>query len=476
MADSAPWEDFEAPAPWKDFEAPKQPEQKSEFIKGAINSLPAIGGVAGGILGTPADAISGPMGNVAGAAIGGYLGTAAKNLINHFYDPASAPKSDVEAITSPLIGGAEQGAMQGVGEVAAPIIAKGVSAVAGPASNFLKSFAAKKAISATGATGKQAAEFAPNAGQELLDRGIVKFGRSQEKIAEKAAEALDASGNKIGSALSGLDGKGAFVEGGDVASRLRARASELAEDPSQFGVSDQLNKLADRISNQVEQRGGSWEIPLTKAETTKRGFQQAANYNSVPLDLSLSKEAANVYRQAVEDAATKADPKLAEIFQKEKADYGLLSPITKAAQKRAMTTGQSPHGGLLDTVATVAGEGAAGPAGAVIAPIARRQFASRSASSMAAAANKAGNMLRAAPQATNAAAKAGLNVAAPQIGAGPSALEALAPPMAAQNEQDQDRKPAVKGEKDPQIQSYAKTHKLTYDMAEAILRKRGYGR
>lgn len=52
---------------------------------------------------------------------------------------------------------------------------------------------------------------------------------------------------------------------------------------------------------------------------------------------------------------------------------------------------------------------------------------------------------------------------------------AMRPQMVAQN--DADREPAViKGGKDPQIQSYAKTHKLTYDMADAILRKRGYGR
>lgn len=96
--------------------------------KNMIDSLPMIGGVVGGILGTPADAVVGPVGNMVGAGIGGYVGTAAKNLINKYYDQASAPKSMTDVMTQPLVGGAEQGLMQGVGEATAPFIQKGLQA------------------------------------------------------------------------------------------------------------------------------------------------------------------------------------------------------------------------------------------------------------------------------------------------------------------------------------------------------------
>lgn len=111
-------------------ETPKEPSFMAGSVKSAIDSLPMVGGVAGGILGTPADAVAGPMGNVAGAAIGGYLGTAAKNLINRYYDPASAPTTTTQAITQPVVGGVEQGLMQGAGEAIAPVIGKGVQAAA----------------------------------------------------------------------------------------------------------------------------------------------------------------------------------------------------------------------------------------------------------------------------------------------------------------------------------------------------------
>lgn len=393
-----------------DLPAPPSSSDDGVFFNGAvkstINSLPMIGGVVGGVLGTPADAVSGPMGNVVGAGIGGYFGTAAKNLINSYYDPDSVPKTATDATAQAISGGAQQAAMQGVGEVAAPVIAKGVNAISGPVSDALGSFAAKKAVTATGATGKQALKFAPGAGQELLDQGIVGFGDNQSSISQKATDALEKAGNKISSVLSDLDKRGATVDQSDIVSSLRKRASELSDDPSQYGVSDSLNRLADRIQTTIEAKGGNSEIPLGRAELTKRGFQYSANYNSSPIDLSISKEAAGIYQKSVEDAATKFDPKAAQAFKDAKKTYGLLNPIQDAAEKRASTLNQSPHGGLLDTASVIMGEGIGGVPGAIIAPVARRAIAPRVASSVAATANAAGNALRGSAAATESIAPA----------------------------------------------------------------------
>lgn len=445
MSPKFDWDDYDdapaaaAPAAgaskfnWDDHpDAPDSPGAFDGLAKSAIDSLPAVGGVAGGILGTPLDAVSGPMGSVVGAAMGGYAGTAAKNLINRYYDPASAPQTQADAMTQPIIGGAQQGLMQGAGEVAAPYIG---SAAQGTA-DALKSFAAKKAIAATGATGAQAAKFAPDAGQALLDQGIVRFGNSQAKVAQNATDALDASGKKIGDILTDLDSKGATVDQSDVIDALRKRATDLGKRSSQYGVSDSLNKLADRMQSSIEASGGNSEIPLTEAEQIKREFQASANYNSTPNDLSHAKEVAGIYRQAVEDAATKLDPKAGEAFAAEKKAYSLLSPVQEAAAKRASTVAQSPHGGLMDTVASIAGEGIGGIPGAIAAPIARRAVATRIAPTLAAAADTAGNIAGAVPLMARRAVPIALQAPAAAVPAainsGEGAIMAL--PAAAKND------------------------------------------
>lgn len=414
-----------------------------DAVKSTIDSLPMIGGVAGGILGTPMDAVAGPMGNVVGAGIGGYAGTVAKNFINKYYDPQSAPQNMTDVMTQPLVGGATQGLAQGAGEAVAPYLAKGIQAVGSPIAGALKDFAAKKAVSATGATATQAAKFSPDAGQALLDRGLVGLGDSQSKIAQNVSGQLESAGNKVGSVISDLDKRGATVDQGDIIDALRKRAQELGKDPSQYDVADKLNATANRLQTMIEAGGGNSEVPIGMAEDTKKGFQESANYNSSAQDLSHAKEAANIYRQAVEDAATQFDPKAADTFIDAKKDYKLLAPIEEAANKRAMTLNQSPHGGLMDTATVIAGEGVGGIPGGIIAPIARRAVATRIASTLAASANKAGNIMGAAPAvvegAVPAIAQAGSKLVGSTAAPGLSGLEAL--PAAAQNSGDVNRSP-----------------------------------
>jgi hypothetical protein len=496
---------------------PDPPSTVNPYVKSAVDSLPMIGGVAGGILGTPADALVGPAGNMGGAAIGGYLGTAAKNAINSYIDPQSAPQNMTDVMTQPIVGGVGQGLAQGTGETVAPYIAKGFQAVANPVSDYLKSYAGSQAIKATGATGAQAAKFAPGAGQELLDQGIVSFGNSQATVSEKATAALQKSGQAISDALTKLDAQGATVPTSNIVSGLRLRSAVLAQDPSSYGVASGLSKLADQIEGQASERTASkmasspWldpaqnasdvipdsqvqeqlslpnhdlqpnkfgqntppgslrslqdlrsdmtadapalgaevipgpgnnavplnaqknliaseqprlqfpvkniddSVPISQAESSKRGFQNSANYNSSPMDLSISKEAASVYQKAVEDAAVAADPKTADLFMAQKKAYGLLSPVEEAAAKRASTLNQSPHGGLLDTATMLAGEGIAGVPGAIAAPIARKAIATRIAPALATTANAAGNLIGSSPALIEGAAPAAFQ-AQPQRG------------------------------------------------------------
>jgi len=221
--------------------------------RSAVNSLPMLGGVAGGILGTPMDAIAGPMGNVVGAGIGGYVGTAAKNAINHYIDPENAPQSNTEALTQPITGGITQAGMQAGGELAAPIIERAGSIISKPVSEYLAKLANKKAIAATGATGVQASKFADNAGQELLDRGIIGFGNNQEQIAKKASDALDQSGQGIGNTLKQLDSQGVKVDRNTVIKYIEDKIAALSKNEGEKPLVNQLKgKLAD-IQEQIPQ-------------------------------------------------------------------------------------------------------------------------------------------------------------------------------------------------------------------------------
>lgn len=410
---------FEAPPTKAELKAtswdnsPPTPDELGEYSEptslakqvghATVNALPQIGGVVGGFLGTPADLIAGPMGNIAGAGIGGYLGASAKNAINSYINPDEAPKSMAETLTDPLKEGAIQAAGQGAGELAAPVVSKAIGALLKPSADALATVAEKRAVESTGATGAQVYnKFKPGSGKELLDRGIVKFGNSQASVAKKATAALDNAGKAIGDTIDNLTARGAVVDQADIINSIRNRAQTLSERPSQFNVADHLNKMADRMQAIVEARGGNTDIPLKLAEEEKKAFASQSNYLSAsPSELSVTKELASIYRQAVENSATQFDPSSARIFQGAKQTFSVLAPIAEAAEKRAATLAQSPKGGLMDTVATGVGAALGGTPGAIVGAPIRRMVSTRIAPSIAATANTASNALNAVPKVIN---------------------------------------------------------------------------
>ena len=442
MADSSgDWKsraDAVSSGDWKSrADAVAAPEESTLSKVGhwAVDELPTIGSVVGGIAATPLDLVSGPAGTMAGAGLGGALGSIAKDTINNYISP-DKQTSLGQGAKNALVQGALGGAAEGVGQVAAPYLSKAASFISKPVSDYLSNLAEKQAVKATGATGATVYnKFSDDAGRQLLDKGIVGFGDTQKSIAGKAADALDTSQQGINSSLSALDDQGANVSQDTIVGNLRSRAKALAKDPSQLDTADDLNRLADRLeapqadaqaaadadASTASDNLDSWntknqklqdqmdklqsdqeliesdqnfnarnrevgdpdrlatneewgnnlrkqqsvqskmdalgEAPqppstdmpdiesptqsLVDAEQTKRGFQNKVNYNGSPLDNSVNKEAADVYRQAVEDSATKVNPKMADQFTQAKSDYGTLRPITEAAEKRAAGNAQA---------------------------------------------------------------------------------------------------------------------------------------
>lgn len=322
-----------------------------------------------------------------------YLGTALATAVDFGADPLNALPA--VGVAKKLAFGAK--ALEGASDVAKAVKPGLIDTI----SSKLKTVAEKAAVNATGATGKQAAEFAPSAGRELLDRGIVKLGDNQAKIAARAGEAVTQANSEIDTALSALDEKGVKVDANNVYKVIRDKITQMRTDPSKADVAKLMENELDNLVKSTEAKGSA-EFGMQEAENVKRGYNRKAGNWADPEKSMSGKELYQTWRGAVEDAAKAADPQTAKAFEEGKKSYSLLAPIQEAAERRAATTAQSPAGGLLDAATAGAGFVKGGPVGMVAAPLARRFIAPRLASTIAVSADKAADLVKLAPQAVDA--------------------------------------------------------------------------
>lgn len=372
-----PFTEVSEPAPEPTFEQEhptlaKIANTAKEAGKATVNALPMIGGVAGGILGTPADAIVGPVGNMVGAGIGGYLGTAAKNVINRVIDPENAPQTMGKVMLEPVVEGTRQGLAQGVGEAIAPYLNQAAEHFA----QGSKVQADKLLSKATGATGAQASKFPEGALDELRKprpelggKKIVNFGSSPGDIAENAQKVMDAAEASKDQIVNERLGS-TPVDRNKVYNFIRSKIAGLADNESQIGLKNALESKLDDIVSMADRT--SPEVPFPKAEEIRKGFDDVAKWgkNTDAVGAEANKIAANAYRRANEETALSADPSLGEAFKAAKTTQHNLIPVRDAAEKRALTLNQSPMGGLLSHTAGGVGAGVGGlvggPIGAVV--------------------------------------------------------------------------------------------------------------
>ena len=238
--------------------------------------------------------------------------------------------------------------------------------------------AERLAESATGATRAQAEKFAPDAGRELLDRGVVKFGDSPASISSRAKAMMAQSGDDINQAISSIDQGGASIPSEDVLGAINEAAQRIKQKGA--GFADQVRAL-DKIKEDIAESIGSGPVSLSQLESQKRSF---GNVNWMNPDQALAKK--QTYRalmDLVEQKATEANPAAAEKFINAKDTYKLLAPIQEAAEKRSLQLNQSPWGGLLDIGSAGAGGMVGGVPGAVATTIGRRLVSPRLKSSAA---------------------------------------------------------------------------------------------
>ncbi len=399
---------------------------KSDFAKAAA-AHPVISGAANMVGTGAALSAAGPAAMTAGglAATGAAMGLGAS--------PADLTKGEVGRAAMDTAVGAGTNLVAGKAmEAAAPYLGKAMGGVAG----YFGDKAENLAEQATGATGKQAAQFKEGTGRELLDRGIVKFGSSPGDIAENANAAMQKSGENISDILENQL-PGVTVDRNTVLNYIKNKIRSLSGDESQADlvrslrskmgdIEDQIStttegatvkppemvgpdfsgipkklvknpsQLADAVEGSIDQahltnldsaNAAGFDpygnlptvttqestVPISQAEEIKRGYQSKVNWKSPNPDVvanNANTTVSDAYRQAVEDAATEANPDVAAQFKADKETYGLLSPVAEAAEKRALTLQQSPHGGLHDIAAV--GTGGAigtmigGPMGTII--------------------------------------------------------------------------------------------------------------
>lgn len=370
----------------KEFGPKPEPESLGRrLVRSTINTaLPAAGTIGGGLLASP----GGPLAQIPAGAAGYAGGKHAARLLNHYLlgDPLEAKG---------LIGAGIQTGKDLKEGVEFELLGQSAAAVPGVIASMgkgTKKFAEKAAVNSTGATGKQASEFSDDAGRQLLDRKIVRFGDSQEKIAKRAADAVKEAENQISRALTSLDESGVTVDDNAILNVLRSKIKELTKDPSKADVVRLLENEAENVAAAAKARGNS-VMPVSEGEMIKRGYNRKAGNWMDPEKGMAGKEMYQTYRDAVEAAAQSEAPATGKLFKDAKESYGLLRPIEEAAGRRAATTQQHPVGGFLDMISAAGGALVGGGPGAILAPIFRRYIAPRVSSSTAVVADKVGNML-----------------------------------------------------------------------------------
>ncbi len=264
----------------------------------------------------------------------------------------------------------------------------------------LRGKAEKLAVAATGATRNQAEKFAPNAGRELLDRGLVQAFDSPASIAERAKKLMAEQGKKISNALSAADTKGVKVSPERVLQKVRESIEKLKQKGA--GHADQvraMEKMAEDLSESI----GKNPVSLSVLESQKRSFGK--NTNWADPDKALAKKGIyRTLRDTSEDELSTALPETADSFKEGKKVWGLVDPIQEAAERRALQLENHPKGGLLDLGAGAAGIGLAGFAGeedktnlgvaALLALIARRAGGPRINSTLAKGADISSKVLK----------------------------------------------------------------------------------
>jgi hypothetical protein len=303
-----------------------------EYIgRGVTGALPVVGGAVGGMAGAAARRRCGQSADCRRRGSLGYAGGKELERLGNHYAFGDELPDESGSDTAKRVGVnlAEGGAAEAGGQ----ILSKAVEA-ANPVreyiANKLGGKAEKLAVNATGATAAQASKFEPDAGRELLDQGIVRFGSTPESIAERSGERMASAQQGMDSALSQLDAQGVKATPDEVQQALFQSRAPLQETAGTLPAAQQ----AEKIASDVAEVQGDRPLSLSEIEAQKRSFSKTNWQNP---DVGQGQKATyRGLRDLVEQKATEASPELANTFKTEKDAYGLFEPIQEAAERRVL--------------------------------------------------------------------------------------------------------------------------------------------
>jgi len=421
------FEKVEAPKPnfsWDKYKkvdslnnADKSPGIIEQMAKSTVDELPVIGGVIGGAIGTPLDAVTGPAGTMIGAGIGGYLGSAAKNMINNYVDPEKAPQNLTDTISEPIKEGLKQASLQGVGEIAAPVVSRAVGGVSKKAADYFEKVAEMRAARALGlerGTFKKLGEDKVRSiGKYALDEGVVTPLSSTEKMADRNEALMNKGGKMMEEAYKAVDDQGASTFNPlEVATKIDEKIGNFWRSPLNKSETSQLENTLESVLMRGEKN-----IPLTEAQTLKEELRKAANFNkSKALDVTpkeqMARDAYFIVSDSIDEAAKNAESiinkaGLSEKLLKGKELYSKASGASTLLENRAARESGNKTFGLSDNIWIGAGgatalqnpELASKMAGLFVAKKAGEKYGNQVIST---GANKVANIIRKSPDAARA--------------------------------------------------------------------------
>lgn len=257
--------------PWYQIEDPSIRNK----VKGVLNALPTAGMMAGAAVGTPADVISGPMGTVAGAAVGGAVGKTIQNAGEHFLLGEDKTRSQI-------YGDPAKEALSGAtAEMGGQVAGKAISAAANTQAaqtvgTALKNGASKVGELFTGVPDKVIQTYAKYA-DEIKGMAKASDNNSYEaadQLRSKWADQVQQTRQGLNSQIATtLKGSTKTVDSTSIIDALNSAKSNINEKlyPEQIS---QIDDLAKKIGSLADDDG---QLSVSHANEVKRFLQDQAS-------------------------------------------------------------------------------------------------------------------------------------------------------------------------------------------------------
>lgn len=289
-----------------------------KVIKGGLNSLPMAGTIIGGALGTPADVVAGPLGNIAGAGAGAYVGKVLQNAGERML---GEDKSRKDIYISPITEG-----IKGAGqEMSGQVFSKGMGLAAKAAADTkagqfvmekIGKGASKLASTFTGVPQKEIETYAQNASEinDLAKSADFDHQEMADQLRQKLNKTIQtkrqALNGQISKALGSTEGA---VDASPILDALETSKGKInaALRPEEVGQVDGL------IGKVKELASSDGQISLADAHDLKEYFQDAAKgtYQQGGQIFQVGKKAGQAAKSAAAAArglVNKAAPEIAQ--------------------------------------------------------------------------------------------------------------------------------------------------------------------